>query len=64
MNIGCGESQRVLDGGYREISKVDVVETVAGVAIDGAGDVLFDQCEMLLPKGSSEAIIAELSDGD
>ena len=42
---------------------MDVVETVSGVAISGDGDVLFDQCEMFLAKDSSEAIVAEFSNG-
>ena len=45
-------------------SEVDVVESVAGVALDGDGDVLFDQCEMVLAEGSSKAVVAEFSDGD
>ena len=53
MRIRCGESQSVSDGGFRERSKVDIVETVSGVVIAGDGNVLFDQCEMVLGKGSN-----------
>ena len=53
-----------MDVGLRSRGKVDVVELVAGVAISGDGDVLFDQCEMVLTEGSSKAVVAELSDGD
>ena len=64
MCIRSVERQIFLDGGLRASSKVDVVETVASVVIAGDGDVLFDQCEMVLPKGSTKAVIAELSSGD
>ena len=42
-----------MDGGLRARSKFDVIETIAGVALAGDGDVLFDQCEIVLAKGSS-----------
>ena len=53
-----------MDVGLRSRGKVDVVELVAGVAISGDGDILFDQYEMVFAEGSSEAVVAELPDGD
>ena len=44
--------------------KVHVVEDAAGIAIAGDGEVLFNQCEMVLAKGSSQAVVAYLYDGD
>ena len=64
LGIHCGESQSVAVSGGRERSEVDIVETVAGVKIADDGDVLFDQSEMGLGKGSSESVIAKLSDGN
>ena len=64
MCIKSGERKSVSDGGFRARSKVDVVETVAGVAIAGDGDVLFDQCEMVLAEGSSKAIVTGFFGGD
>ena len=64
MCIRSVERQRVLDGGLRARSEIDVVETVAGVALSGDGDVLFDQCEIFLAEASSKAVVADLSDGD
>ena len=64
MCIQSVEKQSVLDGGLQARSKVDVVETVADVALSGDGDVLFDQCEMVLAEGRRKSVVAELSDGD
>ena len=64
MCIRRVERQSVSEGGLQDRSEVDVVETVAGVALTGDGDVLFDQCEMVLAKGNSKAIVTELTDGD
>ena len=64
VSIRRGESQSVAVGGERERNEVDIVETVDGVAINGDGDVLFDQCEMGLGKGSSESVVTELSNGN
>ena len=63
MCIRSGEIQSILDVGLRVKSKVDVVETIDGVAIAGDDDDLFDQCEMVLAEGSSKEVVAELSDG-
>ena len=49
--------QSVLDGGLQARSKVDAIETIAGVALAGDGDVLFDQCEMVLAEGSRETVV-------
>ena len=64
VRIRCRESQSVAEGGGRARREVDIVETVAGVAITGEGDVLFDQCEMGLGKVIIEAVVVELSDGN
>ena len=53
VSIICTKIQIVLDGGFRARSKVDIVVTVADIAIAGDGEILFDQCEMVLGKGSS-----------
>ena len=36
----------------------------ADVAIADDGEFVYDQCEMVLAEGSSEAVVAELSDVD
>ena len=64
MCIQSVERQSVLDSEWRARSKVNVVETVAGVALSGDGDVMFDQCEMVLAEGNSKFVVAKLSDGD
>ena len=64
MCIRSGERQSVSHGGLRARSEFNVVETVVGVAISGDGDVLFDQCEMVLAEGSSKAVVAEFLGGD
>ena len=48
MCIRSVERQIVSDRGLRARSEVDVVDTVACVALNADGDVLFDQCEMVL----------------
>ena len=64
VRIRFGEIQSAAVGGGRARSEVDIVETVAGVAIAGDGDILFDQCEMGLGKCRSEAVVVEFSDGN
>ena len=39
-------------------SEADVVDTIAGVVLAGDGDVLFDQCKMVLAEGSRETVVA------
>ena len=58
MCISSVYRQSVLDGGLRARSKVDVIETIVGVALAGDSDVLLDQCDMVLAEGSRETVVA------
>ena len=53
-----------MDGGLRARSKVNAVEAVSEFMIVGDGEFLFDQCEMVLAEGISEAVVADFSNGD
>ena len=56
--------QSVSDGGLLASSEVDLIDTIAGVALAGDGDVVLGQCEMVLAEGSRETIVAYFFDGD
>ena len=50
--------QSVLGGGLRARSKAGVIDTIAGVALAGDGDVLLEKCEMVLAESSRETVVA------
>ena len=56
VSILCGESQSVLDGGFRARGEVDILDTVSGVAIAGDGDALFDNVRWSLLKVAAKSL--------
>ena len=57
MCISSVYGQSVADGGLQARSEVDVIETIAGVALAGDDAVFLDQCEMFLAENNRETVV-------
>ena len=62
MCISSVYGQRVLGSDLRVRSKVDVIETISGVALASDGDVFLYQCAMVIAEGSRETDVAYFSE--